>query len=297
MALPRYVIKRDGSKERFNKQKIQKSVWTAARHVGGKNKKLANKIGEEAIEYIDEVYGDNGPVSTADIGSAVERVLVKRGHYETVKEFILSREKKREEFNRKEQLDIKDDIGNLSYNSLFILKERYLRKTASGETKETPEQMFQRVARFVAKAEPTAAKKKKWEKMFFQVMRDWQFHPGTRVLANAGKKNAQLANCFVFDVDDSIEGIFKSLFESSVTKRHGGGCGYNFSKLRPKGDLVAGEPGLAAGPVEIMKMFDLPTSIFRQQGRYESGNMSILNVDHPDILEFITCKEQEGVLT
>ncbi|MBN1331841.1 adenosylcobalamin-dependent ribonucleoside-diphosphate reductase [Candidatus Dojkabacteria bacterium] len=297
MALPRYVIKRDGSKERFNKTKIQKSIWTAARNVGGKDQNLANEIGEEVIEYIDEVYGDNEPIQTADVGSAVERVLVKRGHYATVKEFILSREKKRETFNRKEQLGVRDDIGNLSYNSLFILKERYLKKTKSGETKETPEQMLKRVARFVAKAEPTAAKTRKWEKKFFQIMKDWQFLPGTRVLANAGKKNAQLANCFVFDIDDNIESIFKTLYESSVTKRHGGGCGYNFSKLRPKGDMVAGEPGLAAGPIEIMKMFDLPTSIFRQQGRYESGNMAILNVDHPDILEFITCKEQEGVLT
>lgn len=297
MSLPRYVIKRDGSKERFNKEKIQNSIWTAAKNVGGKDKVLAEEIGDEVIEYIGSVYANTTALKTFDIGSAVERVLVKKGHYKTVKEFILSREKKKETHNRKLQLGIKDDVGELPYNSLFILKERYLKKNSKGETVETPEKMLQRVARFVAKAEPTLAKKKKWEGEFYKIMKNWEFLPGTRVLANAGKKNPQLANCFVFDIDDNIEGVFKSLYESSVTKRHGGGCGYNFSKLRPKGDIVAGEPGLAAGPVEIMKMFDLPTSIFRQQGRYESGNMSILNVDHPDILEFITCKEQDGTLS
>ncbi len=297
MNLPKNVIKRDGRIELFDKAKIEKSIWTAAKNVGGKDKKLALEIAKEVLNYIDEIYPTTKPISTADIGSAVERVLVKSGHYKTVKEFILSREKKRQTYIKKQELGVKDDIGGLEYNSLFILKERYLKKNDKGETIETPSKMLQRVAKFVAKAEKKGKERDKWENEFFDVMRNWEFLPGTRVLANAGKKNPQLANCFVFDIEDDIEGIFRSLYESSVTKKHGGGCGYNFSKIRPKGDMVADEPGLAAGPVEIMKMFDLPTSIFRQQGRYESGNMAILNVDHPDILEFITSKEQDGVLS
>ncbi len=297
MALPKYVIKRNSSKQKFSKKKIINSIKTAMENIGKKDKKLAQKLAKQVFDYIENIYPSNKPIQTSDIGAAVEIVLIKHGDYNLIKEFILSREKKREEFVKKQKLEVKDDIGNLSYNSLFILKERYLQKDDKGETTETPLKMFTRVAKFIAKAEKTPKLRKKWEKIFLEVMTNWEFHPGTRVLANAGKKNPQLANCFVFDIEDSIEGIFKTLYESSVTKSHGGGCGYNFSKIRPKGDIVSDTPGLAAGPVEIMKMFDLPTSIFRQQGKYESGNMSILNVDHPDILEFITAKESEGILT
>ncbi len=296
MKLPKQVVKRNGAQEIFQAEKITKSIWTAAKNVGGRDKKLATAVAQEVLEYITEIYPSDKPIKTSDIGSAVERVLVKRGHYQTVKEFILAREKKRQQYVQIQELGVQDDIGHLNYNSLFILKERYLKKDKQGRTKETPLQMLERVARFVATAESNKAKRKKWEKEFLNIMTKWEFLPGTRVLSNAGTKNPQLANCFVFDIKDSIETIFKSLYESSVTKKHGGGCGYNFSKIRPKGDLVADEPGLAAGPVEIMKMFDLPTSIFRQQGRYESGNMAILNVDHPDILEFITAKETDGIL-
>jgi len=297
MTLPKFVIKRDGRLEPFNSEKISNSIWTAARNVGGKDKKLAEEIAQEVITYLADIYPTEKPITTADIGSAVERVLVNKGHYTTVKEFIISRERKREQYTRKLKLGIIDDIGHLDYNSLFILKERYLLKDERGKTIETPKKMLERVANFVGKAEKTPALQKKWSKEFYRIMAEWGFLPGTRVLANAGKDKPQMANCFVFEIKDSIDDIFKTLYESSVTKKHGGGCGYNFSKIRPRGDSVGGEPDLAAGPIELMKMFDLPTSIFRQQGRYESGNMAVLNVNHPDILEFINCKEKDGILS
>ncbi len=297
MNLPTSVIKRDGRKQEFDTNKICNSIAIAANNVGIKDKNLTANICDEVINYLADLYPGDKPLPTADIGSAVERVLVNRGQYEIVKEFIISREHKKEAYTRKLKLGVTDDIGRLDYNSLFILKERYLRKDSAGNTIETPKQMLERVAKFVASAEIKADAKKKWEKEFLKIMANWQFLPGTRVLANAGKKNPQMANCFVFEINDSIDDIFKTLYESSVTKKNGGGCGYNFSKIRPKGDSVGGEPDLAAGPIEIMKMFDLPTSIFRQQGKYESGNMAILNVDHPDILEFITAKEKDGVLS
>lgn len=296
MNLPSSVLKRDGRKQEFSADKICDSIRTAAKNVGITDNALTDNLCQEVLTYLSDLYQGEKPISTADIGSAVERVLVNRNQYEIVKEFIISREHKREEYTRKAKLGITDDIGHLDYNSLFILKERYLKRDTQGNTVETPKQMLERVAKFVAGAETTKETKEKWSKKFFKIMEDWHFLPGTRVLANAGKKNPQMANCFVFEINDSIDDIFKTLYESSVTKKHGGGCGYNFSKVRPIGDSVGGEPGLAAGPIEIMKMFDLPTSIFRQQGKYESGNMAILNVDHPDILEFITAKEKDGVL-
>lgn len=296
MNLPTQVIKRDGRKQDFNTDKICSSIATAATNVGIKDTSVTSGICEEVLSYIADLYPGDKPITTADIGSAVERVLVNRGQYEIVKEFIISREHKREEYTRKQKLGITDDIGHLDYNSLFILKERYLRKDSAGKTIETPRTMLERVAKFVASAEKTSELKKTWEPKFLKIMEDWYFLPGTRALANAGKRKPQTANCFVFEINDSVEDIFKTLYESSVTKKNGGGCGYNFSKIRPKGDSVAGEPDLAAGPIEIMKMFDLPTSIFRQQGKYESGNIAILNVDHPDILEFINAKEKDGIL-
>jgi len=296
MLLPAFVIKRSNKKAVFDKEKIRNSIITASKNVGKFNKNLIDSITDDVFKYISEVYPLQEPLFTSDIGSAVEKVLVTRGQYEIVKEFILAREEKRKVYIKKQELGVKDDIGGLSYNSLFILKERYLKKDSKGKTIETPKQMLERVAKTASQTEKTKTKKDFWYKKFFNIMKEMKFLPGTRALANAGKKFPQMANCFVFDINDSVESIFKTLYESSLTKKYGGGCGYNFSKLRPKGDSVGGEPGLAAGPISIMQMFDLPTGIFRQQGRYESGNMSILNVDHPDIMEFIACKEKDGIL-
>lgn len=193
-------------------------------------------------------------------------------------------------------LELVDDIG-LSPNALYILRERFLRKNERGETIETPAGMMRRVARALAAVEATHADRQRWEKEFYGVMAALEFHPGTRALANAGSSKPQLANCFVFPLADSQAVVFQTLTASSIIKGHGGGCGFNYSAIRPRGDTVRGVPSLAVGPVRLMKLFDLATTMFRQQGRYESGNMAVLNVDHPDIFEFIGAKEQDGSLS
>lgn len=261
--------------------------------IGKEDEELAKALARKAVTYLAETYPPSKPLETSDIGSAVEKVLVSGGHYEIVRAFILSREESRRKYLQREALGVEDDIGNLTDNALSVLKKLYLWKDKDGKTVETPKGMLRRVARSVAQAERTPKKRKRWEKEFFELMMRWEFLPGTRVLANAGKEKQQMGNCFVFDVEDSVDGIFKTLYESSITVRYGGGCGCNFSKIRPKGDIVAGEPGIASGPVKIMWMFDLPNSIFIQQGDYQPANMAILNVDHPDILEFIAAKEKD----
>ncbi len=289
------VIKRNGKKEAFDLEKIARSIFQAARSVGGKDQRRAAKLADKVKDYLAQHYPRQKKLTTFLIGEAVEKVLIEEGHAQTAKAFILYRYRQAGEEEKKKSLGVADDWGGLTYNSLWLLQSRYLRRNQKGQTIETPRQMLKRVARFAAAAE----KKKKqafWEKKFFQLMWEKKFLPGTRTLANAGKKFPQLANCFVFPLEDSIEGIFKILYQSSVIKKHGGGCGFNFSSLRPAGDLVGGEPGLAAGPGKIIELFDLTTRIFRQQGRYESGNMAVLDVDHPDILKFITLKEKEGYL-
>lgn len=190
--------------------------------------------------------------------------------------------------------NIEPDLG-LGKNSLVILQKRYLWQDQKGNTIETPHEMVKRISRFIASAERSEKLRVEWQKKFEKVMVDMEFWPGTRVLLNAGKPQAQMANCFVFPIEDSIESIFQTLYDSSIIKKYGGGCGFNFSLIRPKGDKVGDTPGIAAGPVALMKFFDDATSVYTQQGRYMSGNMVILNAEHADILEFISSKEKDGL--
>jgi len=294
--LVRRVLKLDGSIEEFNPKKISESIWKAALKVGGKDKKLARQLGKEVLDVLLHKYPNGNKIKTFIIGETVEKVLIERGHAKTAKEFILYRENKKHALKDKESLGIEDDIG-LSYNTLYILKQRYLQRDVKGKIIETPRGMFERVARFLAGVEKTKKLREKWYREFLNVMINFEFHPGTRPLANAGKKTAQLGNCFVWPIEDDIDNIFKVLHQSTVIKKHGGGCGYNFSKLRPEGDVVAGIPDIAAGPVKVIEMFDLMTSLFRQEGKYESGNMAVLNANHPDIFSFISAKQNDGYLS
>lgn len=288
------VIKISGEKEKFDEGKITQSIFLAASNVGGKDKKLAaslkNLVLARILSFKKEI------LTTSEIGEVVEKILIEQGHAKTAKAFILYRENKKHAHQNKESLGVTDDIG-LSYNTLYILKTRYLKKNDKSEIIETPKGMIDRVAKFLSAVEKTDEEQKKWYQRFYDIMVNFDFLPGTRTLANAGKRDPQLANCFVFDVDDDIDAIFETLHKSTLIKKHGGGCGYNFSKIRPEGDSVGGVPGLSAGPVKMMEMFDLMTSLFRQEGKYESGNMAILNVNHPDIFNAISAKQSDGYLS
>ena len=299
------VLKLSRIKQKFDSIKISESIWKAAQKVGGRDKqslaaeggkKLSFMLGGEVLEILQEKYPNGDVIKTLEIGEIVEKVLIEHGHSSTAKEFIRFRENKKHLRADKESLGIRDDIG-LSYNVLYILKERYLKRNEKGEILETPRGMLARVAKFLAGAEKGKKLQKLWNKKFFGVMSKFEFLPGTRPLANAGKGEAQMGNCFVWPLNDDINDIFKILHQSTLIKKHGGGCGYNFSNLRPAGDIVGGIPGLAAGPVKIIEMFDLMTSLFKQEGKYESGNIVILNADHPDIFNFISAKQVDGYLS
>jgi ribonucleoside-diphosphate reductase alpha chain len=289
------VIKLNGERESFDPAKIPASIWLAAQKVGGTDKSLAEKLGSEVLEHLRKKYPNGEMVSTSEIGEFVEKVLIENGHATTAKEFIRYRENKKHARQDKDSLGVKDDIG-LSYNTLYILKRRFLRRNKKGEITETPKQMYKRVAKFLASVEKTKAKRKKWSEEFYGILVERKFTSGGRTITNAGKKRSQLANCFVWPMDDDIDSIFDILHKSTVIKKNGGGCGYNFSKVRPEGDVVGGIPEIAAGPVKMIEMFDLMTSLFKQEGRYESGNMAILNADHPDIFNFISAKKIDGYL-
>lgn len=189
---------------------------------------------------------------------------------------------------------------NLSDNALKILQRRYLRGDAAGSVVETPDELFHRVAKAVAAAElcwSSGSSAPHWEEKFYSVMSELLFLPNSPTLMNAGTTANQLSACFVLPVEDSMNSIFTTLKNAALIQQSGGGTGFNFSHLRPKGDLVKTTGGTASGPVSFMKIFDAATEHIKQGGKRRGANMGILNIDHPDIEELISAKKEKGVLT
>jgi len=188
----------------------------------------------------------------------------------------------------------------LNANQLTILKSRYLRRNEQGDIIETPEEMFWRVAKTVAAAEANfgadSCQVAAWADKFYDMMRSLEFLPNSPTLMNCGRKLGQLAACFVLPVEDSVEQIFTALKYTAIIHRSGGGTGFDFSLLRPKGTQVGDGFGKAAGPVSFMRIFNAATEEIKQSGVRRGANMGILRVDHPDIYEFIACKKEEGEL-
>ncbi len=293
MSFKPVIIKRNNAQEDYSRRKIKLSIFSAAVELGGKDLKLADILSREVEKILIQAYGHRDSITTEEIGDVVEIVLIKKGHAKTAKQYILSRAARRKVADLAKRIGIIDDIGGLSPNSLLVMKNKYLLKDETGQVIETPLQMLKRVADFVAKAEKKN-KRQKWSRKFLDLMKSRRFLPAGRILTNAGTKDGQLANCFVLPIEDSVKGVFQTLQESAILKKHGGAVGVSFSKIRPKGDYIQGSSGRACGPVAIMKLFNDSSDILLQHGQRRSGNMVVLNVTHPDVLEFITSKEDSS---
>lgn len=176
-----------------------------------------------------------------------------------------------------------------------ILFERYL-DHSNEEEPETPEQMFKRVALVVSGVEKSKELKEEWYKKFYGIMSNLDFIPNSPTLANAGRATGQLSGCFVLPINDSMDSIMKTMADMALIQKSGGGTGMSFSKLRREGGSVSSTHGTSSGPISFMTMYNAVTDTVKQGGMRRGANMGIMRVDHPNILEFCTCKREEGKL-
>jgi ribonucleoside-diphosphate reductase alpha chain len=292
------IQKRDGRMVKFDPNKTTQAMFKAfmvSNEIGDEKKSLkeAERLTPIAVDLFKNTINGETP-SVETMQDVVEKVLMAASHYQTAKVYILYREKQKKTRDAKSILGVEDDL-DLHINQLKVMQSRYLRQDKNGKIIETPRQLFERVAKAVATNEKKD--KTKWQKQFFEIMANFEFMPAGGYLRTAGTQECMLANCFVLPVKDSMEGIFDSVKWMALVHQKGGGTGFNFSALRPKGDMVNSSGGYSSGPVSFMKVFDAATRQVMQGGFRRGANMGILDINHPDIFDFITCKTEEDEIT
>jgi len=296
--LPSNVKKRDGSIVRFDAEKIRYAVERAAFEVQQDKKAAAAVAAQVTAAVLKQLAGQyRGRVPSVEaIQDIIEKALMDAGYAEIARAYILYRQRRTEIRLAKSALGQKDDL-KLPINAMEVLKKRYLLKDDNRIVIETPTELFRRVAAHVARAEgrfKSSVTAEEAQERFYQMMRNLEFMPNSPTLMNAGTTLGQLSACFVIPVEDSMDGIFTALKDMAKIHQTGGGTGFNFSRLRPAGNLVASTKGEASGPVSFMSIFDQATAVIVQGGKRRGANMGILRCDHPDIIEFIEAKTEKG---
>jgi ribonucleoside-diphosphate reductase alpha chain len=299
--LPRKIFKRDGSAASFDPRKIKRAIYRAALEVLNDEQKaaqVAEDSGKKALEKVSALYRDKIPW-VEEIQDIVEEALMEEGYSSIARSYILYRQEHQDLRQVKVIYGVIDDL-KLPLNTLLVLKNRYLLKDDDRNIIETPRKLFQRVARAISEAEANFKSKQPREEVeeaFLKMMTALEFLPNSPTLMNADTFLGQLSACFVLPVEDSMEGIFNALKNMAMIHQTGGGTGFDFSRLRPEGDLVSTTKGEASGPVSFMSIFNQATGVIVQGGRRRGANMGILRCDHPDIMDFIEAKLEENAFS
>jgi ribonucleoside-diphosphate reductase alpha chain len=295
------IRKRTGRIVPFNKNKVVIAISRAFSSVGRSEEENVQKVAEFVFGELKKKY-DGGIISVEQVQDAVEQALIKKNFADVAKAYILYRQKHKELREMKSLMGDVDDDLKLPINSFKVLKARYLQKDEEGKIIETPRQLFTRVAKAIAEQDARYGVSeediKATTRKFFRMMTTLEFLPNSPTLFNAGTdKGLSLSACFVLPVGDAMEDIFDAVKYMALVQKSGGGTGFSFSRLRPKGYPVRSTRGVASGPLSFMRVFNVATDVIKQGGKRRGANMGVMRVDHPDIIDFISCKEKESEMT
>ncbi|HEX9261554.1 MAG TPA: adenosylcobalamin-dependent ribonucleoside-diphosphate reductase, partial [Candidatus Bathyarchaeia archaeon] len=288
------IKKRDGTITDFDRERIKDAVHKALLAVELGNGARAEDISDEVVSLLWHRFSQAIP-TVEDAQDTIIEVLKKKGYSKVASEYEDYRNKKQELRALREKIGYEP---KLTVNAMEVLKSRYLLRDEQENIKENPTELFGRVAKAIAKVDAIFSDDTtETEKTFYQMMSHLEFIPNTPTLFNAGTQIGQLSACFVLPVQDSLEHIFTTVKNMALIEQTGGGVGFDFSKLRPKGDIVRSTKGVASGPVSFMRVFDTATEVIKAGGKRRGAMMAILRVDHPDIIEFITAKQNPTLLS
>jgi len=292
------IRKRDGSLADFNAEKITTAIDKAINDAKLKDSGIAKKITKQAVETLEKSFPKDVIPSTQDVEDILLALLLKARQTKPIADAFISYKKKHKEIlGFRTVHGVRDDIG-LSENAINVLAKRYLLRSEEGKIIETPARMFRRAAKAAAKTESLYKKSASTaEEEFYKMIASLEFLPNSPTLMNAGTQLGQLSACFVLPIEDSLKNIFHTLEQMAIIHQSGGGTGFSFSKIRPKGDLVRSTKGVASGPISFMTIFDKATEVIKQGGKRRGANMGILEASHPDIVEFVNAKRTGGMLS
>lgn len=290
------VKKRNGEIVDFKRNKVFGAITRASESMNIKDKNLIRSITDKVITKL----GDREEVNVEYIQDIVEETLMEEKQFLIARAYILWRQSRNASRQVASSMGVVNDL-KLPVSSLTVLAKRYLLRNIDGDIIETPKELYKRVSTAIAKIEEkqgtTSKEIKTLTKEFYDFMASGTFLPNSPCLFSAGTEMSQLSACFTLNIDDSLESIFDVLKKSAKIFQTGGGVGYNFSNIRPKDDVVRSTKGVSSGPLSFMKVYNEMCEIIKQGSFRRGAMMGILDVNHPNILDFIIMKGKEGYLS